>query len=585
MFNLLFLCSGSPDRVKLAQAIARNHPAAANLHILAATIEPSEEKDEEVRAYASRVGLVLEHEPVQIFEQIDPKGLNLVITMCENAAKNCSLLLPGHPVQVNWSLPKMDAEALAERLQQLIADLFERGYLRALSWANSKANLILNSMTEGIIAHDMQRRIIYFNSAAEQITGYSREEVVGQDCHNVFHGHLCGQKCSFCSDTPSFDQTRYTIQLVTKSGDERTAEMSVKAIRDENGVMLGVLASFRDLTHEQELARRLGEMTSFSGIIGRDKKMLEVFDLIRSVADVNVPVLIHGPSGTGKELVAAAIHNEGSRAQNLFVPVNCGALPEGLLESELFGHVRGAFTGASRDKKGRFELADGGTIFLDEIGDISAAMQVKLLRVLQEGTFERVGDARTIRTHVRVISATNKDLQQEIAAGRFREDLYYRLCVVPIELPPLRDRCGDIPLLVDYFVKKLAEQEKMPKLALSPGALDALLSYEWPGNIRELQNALQFAMVKSRGEQIEVTHLPPHIIKTVIESPVHDGGRMFELNRAIGLGTKKRKKLTVTIVREALAQTGGNKLKAAEVLGIGRATLYRFIDKTPELSD
>ncbi|NQT84324.1 sigma 54-interacting transcriptional regulator, partial [bacterium] len=328
----------------------------------------------------------------------------------------------------------------------------------------------------------MNRRITFFNSSAEAITGYSRHEVVGRDCHDAFPGNFCGEKCSFCDKCPSFERARYAVDFTTKTGEERLLEMSVRAIKDDNGNMLGVLASFRDLTVERDMARRLGEMESFSGMIGRDKKMLEIFDLIRSVADLKVPVLIQGETGTGKELVAAAIHNEGRRANKLFVPINCGALPEGLLESELFGHVRGAFTGAVRDKKGRFELADGGTIFLDEIGDVSPAMQVKLLRVLQEGAFERVGSTRTIHSDVRIISATNKNLKKEIFAGRFREDLYYRLCVVPIHLPPLRERCGDIPLLVDNIIKQIASETDSDSLSLSPAALDAVLSYEWPGN-------------------------------------------------------------------------------------------------------
>jgi transcriptional regulator with GAF, ATPase, and Fis domain len=356
--------------------------------------------------------------------------------------------------------------------------------------------------------------------------------------------------------------------------------MSVRAVADEGGSMKGVIASFRDLTHELQLARRLGEVESFSGIIGRDKKMLEVFDLIRSVASARVPVLIHGESGTGKELVAAAIHNEGNRAPQLFVPVNCGALPEGLLESELFGHVRGAFTGATRDKKGRFELADGGTIFLDEIGDISMAMQVKLLRVLQEGTFERVGDTKTLKTDVRVISATHKDLKEEIRAGRFREDLYYRLCVVPIDLPPLRDRVGDIPLLVEYVLRRVLEEYGREDVSLAPAALDALLSYPWPGNIRELQNALQFALVKCRTEVVEVGHLPPHILAASgLEAAVVKNTYDDAVASAAPPAKRGRVKLTGESVNRALEACEGNKVKAARLLGVGRATLYRFLDR------
>jgi transcriptional regulator with GAF, ATPase, and Fis domain len=324
---------------------------------------------------------------------------------------------------------------------------------------------------------------------------------------------------------------------------------------------MGVLLTFRDTTREQDLARRMGEIRQFSGIIGKDEKMLEVFDLVRELADSNAPVLVQGESGTGKELVAAAIHNEGLRANHLFVPVNCGALPEALLESELFGHVKGAFTGAIRDKKGRFELADGGTIFLDEIGDISPPMQVKLLRVLQEGRFERVGSEKTLEVDVRVISATNKDLSQEIAEGNFREDLFYRLCVVPLTLPPLREKRNDIPLLVDHLLEHALKEVGREDVTVAPEALDVIMAHEWPGNVRELENWLQFALIKCRGNVIKPEHLPPGS-----SAGARPGKRM------------RRRKLDVDSVRSALRETDGNKVEAARLLGVSRATLYRFLD-------
>jgi transcriptional regulator with GAF, ATPase, and Fis domain len=290
--------------------------------------------------------------------------------------------------------------------------------------------------------------------------------------------------------------------------------------------------------------------------------MLAVYDLIRELADSDVPVLVQGESGTGKELVAAAIHNEGPRANRLFVPVNCGALPESLLESELFGHVKGAFTGAIRDKKGRFELADGGTIFLDEIGDISPAMQVKLLRVLQEGRFERVGGENTIRVNVRLISATNKNLAAEIAAGRFREDLFYRLSVVPLSLPPLRERPTDIPLIAEHILKNILRNVGRSGVRISPEAMDVMMNHGWPGNVRELQNWLQFAMIKCRGDAILPEHLPP--LRQSLPTSAADPA------------TAPRH-LSVETVKRALAQCRGNKVEAARTLGISRATLYRFL--------
>ncbi len=234
--------------------------------------------------------------------------------------------------------------------------------------------------------------------------------------------------------------------------------MSVTGMYDDDGAFVGVLAAFRDLTEITSLQLRLGELTSFSGIVGKDRRMLEVYEQIRNLSATDYPVHITGETGTGKELVAAAVHNESSRAGGPFVPVNCGALPEGLLESELFGHVKGAFSGAIRDKKGRFELADGGTLFLDEVSELPRHMQVKLLRVLQSSTFERVGGEKTISVDVRIISATNLDLRRQMERQNFREDLYYRLNVVPIRIPALRERKNDIPLLVSYFLEQAAEQ-------------------------------------------------------------------------------------------------------------------------------
>ncbi|MBW2144240.1 MAG: sigma-54-dependent Fis family transcriptional regulator, partial [Deltaproteobacteria bacterium] len=265
------------------------------------------------------------------------------------------------------------------------------------------------------------------------------------------------------------------------------------------------------------------------------------------------------------ELVAAAIHNEGSRAKKPFVPVNCSALPEGLLESELFGHVKGAFTGALRDKKGRFELAHGGTLFLDEIVDLPKVVQVKLLRVLQEGTFEPVGSEKTVSVDVRLISAANRDLKHEVKKGNFRDDLFYRINVVPILLPPLRERKNDIPLLIENFLEKSA-QEGHVSGGISKDALAAMIDYSWPGNVRELQSAIRFALVKSKGQRIKPDHLPLELKENVSLHPSRGPSR----------------KLSLESVRSALTQTGGNKAKAAKLLGVGRATLYRFMSEYPD---
>lgn len=438
------------------------------------------------------------------------------------------------------------------RLENLLAD---------------KRNLerILDHLMEGIIAHDKDRRILFFNRAAEEVTGYSKAEVIGRDCHEVFGNPFCGDRCSFCGQAPNdLTHVSYPVNVVTRNGELKRLEMSVTGMTDEKGCFVGVLAAFRDTTVLDGLRLRLGEIHSFSGIVGRDHKMLQIFEQIRDLATNDYPIHIHGETGTGKELVAAAIHNESRRCGKAFVPVNCGALPEGLLESELFGHVKGAFTGAIRDKKGRFELAQGGTIFLDEVAELPKTVQVKLLRVLQEWTFERVGGERTLQLDVRVISASNRDLRREVERQRFRKDLYYRLCVVPLTLPPLRERRNDIPLLVSHFLKE-AKKRGQQTATLSQEALSVMMDYAWPGNVRELQNAVHFALVKAKGRTIQPADLP------------------LELQRKTDpRGTPgPPRKLEPVTVAAALRDSGGNKARAARILGVGRATLYRFLEEYP----
>jgi PAS domain S-box-containing protein len=439
------------------------------------------------------------------------------------------------------------------RLENLLAD---------------KKNLerILDSLMEGIIAHDKERRILFFNSAAEKITGFHRSEVLGRDCHDAFGSPFCGGRCSFCGEPPnSWTNVDYPVNLVTKEGSSRRIEMSVTGMTDETGCFTGVLAAFRDVTDLVGLQIRLGQITSFSGIIGQDHKMLQIFEQIRELATNDYPVYLTGETGTGKEMVAAAIHNESQRGGGPFVPINCGALPEGVLESELFGHVKGAFSGAIRDKKGRFELADGGTIFLDEVVDLTKSMQVKLLRVLQEGTFERVGGEETVSVDVRVISAANRDLKREVERKNFREDLYYRLNVVPVALPPLRERKNDIPLLAEEFLRQ-ASEEGQKTVGLSKKALSIMMDYSWPGNVRELQNALHYALVKCKGRLIRPEDLP------------------MELKSGRSSRRGPTRKLNAEMVQAALDRTGGNKAKAARQLGVGRATLYRFLEEFPDVS-
>jgi len=425
---------------------------------------------------------------------------------------------------------------------------------------------IFDNLNEGIIAHDLNRKIFIFNKEAERITGYSREEVIGKDCHIIFKSPLCGAACSFCNAdhlTPMPESLKYPINFTAKTGESRSANMSVTPMTDKKGKFFGILASLQNMTEIIDLKKKLKQIHSFSNIIGQDTKMMHLFEQIRNVSDYNFPVHIYGETGTGKELVANAIHNESRRAANPFVPINCGALPENLIESELFGHVKGSFTGAIRDKKGRFELANGGTIFLDEVAELSKYMQVKLLRVLQEGKLERVGSEKTITVNVRILSATNKILKKEIQENNFRDDLFYRLNVIPLALPPLRERKNDIPVLINHFLSQIRETYPDAVERISKDALRIMMDYKWPGNVRELQNAIQFAIVKNRGNEINVHDLPTEIRQEssmeMVSGPVC--------------------KLTIESVQNALKETGGNKAKTARLLNVGRATLYRFLNK------
>ena len=427
---------------------------------------------------------------------------------------------------------------------------------------------ILDNMKDGIIAHDLDRRIFYFNRKAEEITGYRREDVLGKDCHEALGGPFCGSRCSFSESRPIFlDTAEYPVNIITHGGEPRRLEMTATMMHDENNMEVGVLATFRDVTDLFELRVKAKEMNGFCNIIGCDNKMVDVFRQIKDVSGYDYPVHFFGETGTGKELVANAIHNESLRAGNPFVPINCGALPEGLIESELFGHVKGAFSGAIREKKGRFELANKGTILLDEIAELPKLLQVKLLRFLQEGTIEKVGGEKTVSVDIRVISATNKDLKKAVKKGNFREDLFYRLNVIPIHIPPIRERKSDIPRLVDHFLSKAPIIHGQRPVRITQEALNMLMDYAWPGNVRELQNAVQFAIVRCKGKVIRPEDLPLELKDTIFEKPKRGPQR----------------KLDAEMVKAALTKTGGNKARAAKVLGVGRATLYRFLGDHPHV--
>jgi PAS domain S-box-containing protein len=473
-------------------------------------------------------------------------------------------------------------EAWAGTSRSLLPSLLGHGFAQSL----------LDLLDEGIVVHDEHRRIRLVNRVVEEVTGVPREAILGRDCHEVFPpSGLCGAACPFRGAGDQRNERREHEAVFTRP-DGAVRRISIKSTPMEiNQRARGVLAVVRDLTEVEDLRWQLDKRREFHGLVGKSEAIGEVFETIRAVGPSDYPVLISGESGTGKELVAGAIHRESRRRAGPFVPVNCGALPENILESELFGHVRGAFTGAIRDKKGRFELADGGTIFLDEVGELPLHLQVNLLRVIQEKTFERVGGERTMRVDVRIVAATNRDLRQMIAQGTFREDLFYRLCVVPVELPPLRDRREDIPIIARSILAKVSKEAGKRIEEIDDEAMSLLMRHAWPGNVRELINAIQFASVRCRGKTMKADDLPFEMRSggsdRASRVPMPDRGITGPLayegpaaGRPPGRG---RGRLSPEAVRGALAATGGNRMKAAALLGVGRATLYRFFDDHPEL--
>ena len=428
---------------------------------------------------------------------------------------------------------------------------------------------ILNSINDGVFTIDLNWRITSINRAAQKITGYSEQEVIGKNCAEVLRSDACEHSCPMRHTLETGLPTQnMEVEICAKGGRKVPISVNTALLYDDGGNIIGAVETFRDLSEVRQLTRALETRFQFANILGKSKPMQELYDLLENVVETDATVLIQGESGTGKELVARAIHFHGPRKEKPFLPVNCSALSENLLESELFGHEKGAFTGAIRTKPGRFERAHGGTLFLDEVADMSPALQVKLLRVLDEQAFERVGGTRRIQVDVRIIAATNKNLRREVEEGRFREDLFYRLNVVPIWLPPLRQRKEDIPLLVDHFIGRLNRRMKRRIHGVSPEAMDLLMSYHWPGNIRELENAVEQAFVLCRGEIIRPEHLPPHL-----RVPGNEGRTSAApLKHPLEEAEKK-------LIQRALEESNQNRMAAARRLHISKATLWRKMKK------
>ncbi|MGD1974527.1 MAG: sigma 54-interacting transcriptional regulator [Desulfobacterales bacterium] len=437
---------------------------------------------------------------------------------------------------------------------------------------------IVDTLQDGLMVLDPEGNILAMNPAAEQLTGYSADELVGQNCRTL---NCTG--CELYGRGPGEEWCGLYVKgnvkakkcLISKK-DRRSVHVvkNASVLRDSTGHMIGAVETFTDIS---EIVRQQQEIVTLRkscrledehhGLLGESLPMQRLFEILENVSQSNAPVLIYGQSGTGKELVARAIHEESPRKDKPFIKVNCAALNENLLESELFGHEKGSYTGANRTRIGRFEAAHEGTIFLDEIGDIPLSTQVKLLRVLEEKEIERVGDQKPIPVDVRIISATNKDLENLIAQELFREDLFFRINVFPLECPPLSERLDDIHLIVQSFIEQNAAKSKKNIVGLTPDAMETLLTYSWPGNVRELRNAIEYAFVLCSGNWINKEHLPPKITANG-KKPLAS-----QLRKSVSLKEGRKKMI------ETLRQVGGNQSEAARILGVSRVTVWKRIKK------
>ena len=434
---------------------------------------------------------------------------------------------------------------------------------------DSQRDKILDSIADGVFTVDRDSNITFFNRAAERIIGISREQAIGQKCFDVFRANICQTACALHKTIETGKETiNLPINILNSAGRTAPISVSTSVLRDEHGDIVGGVETFRDLSAIEALRKEIRRRYTFEDIISKNHEIRRILDLLPDVAVSGSTVLIEGPSGSGKELFAKAIHTLSGR-KGKFVALNCAALPDTLLESELFGYVKGAFTEAKKNKPGRFKLAEGGTILLDEIGDISAALQVKLLRVLQEKEYEPLGATATIKANVRVIASTNKTLSELVARGTFREDLFYRLNVVRLSLPPLARRREDIPLLLEHFIQKFNAINGKDIVGVSEEALKILMRYDFPGNVRELENFIEYAFVLCHGNVIEARHLPRDLYRGLPESD--DEG-------ATPASPPLRQAEAITIV-EALRRHGGNRSKTAAYLGINKTTLWRKMKK------
>jgi len=425
-------------------------------------------------------------------------------------------------------------------------------------------DIILDSVADGVFTIDQNWQVTSFNRAAEDITGIKREKALGQRCKDILKADVCESDCAL-------RQTMQTgrpvinkpVHIVDAQGRRKSITISSALLKNREGQVIGGVETFRDMTVVEELRKQLQKQYCCEDIISRSHKVQQLFDVLPRVAESDCTVLIEGETGTGKELFARALHSLSLRRKKPFVAVNCSALPDTLLESELFGYKAGAFTDAKKDKPGRFALAQGGTLFLDEIGDIPPAVQVRLLRVLQDKTYEPVGGVGTVEADVRVVTATNRNLSRLVDEGSFRRDLFYRINVVRFELPPLRERKEDIPLLVDHFIARFNALYGKDICCVSNDVMAALLAHDFPGNIRELENIIEHCFVLCHSELIESRDLPDFLGK--------DGRRAGEDLR----GITTLRQMEKLMIEQALRRHQGNRAAAARELGINPSTLFR----------
>jgi PAS domain S-box-containing protein len=428
-----------------------------------------------------------------------------------------------------------------------------------------ETRIILNSVADGVFTVDPEWRITFFNRAAEKITGIPADEAIGKPCCEVFRANVCETTCVL----------RYTLEtrknvvdkpiaILRADGREVPISVSTALLKDEQGKVIGGVETFRDLSLVETLRREIDRQYRFQDIVSKSPLMKKIFSILPDIAQSDSTVLLQGESGTGKELLSLAIHNLSARSKGPFVALNCGALPDTLLESELFGHTAGAFTDAKRSRAGRFAMAEGGTLFLDEIGDISPALQVRLLRVIEERCYEPLGSSRSVKADVRIIAASNKNLAHLVEEDLFRKDLFYRINVVKIEIPPLSQRKEDIPLLAEHFINRLNKLRDRSVMGLSHEALSVLMSHDWPGNIRELENAIEYAFIMCRQGLIRPEHLPEHLYRQGDGVPL-PGVTLEEIERRA--------------VWEALERNSWRRMATARELGIDKNTLRRKIKR------